>query len=773
MKKMFNRTWPLVFIITIWVFFAASYVIQNKTPFPSDHQVNNYAPWSEYRNFWGPVKNSAMPDIIDQIYPWKKFTIESLKNGQIPFWNPYSFSGNIHLANYQSSVFNPLNILFFIFDFRNAWSLLILLQPLLAGLFTYVYARSLKLEKASSLIASVSFMFSGFITVWMSYGTLAYAILFLPLSLFAIETYLRTKKNRFAILLSLTIPLSFFSGHFQISIYFFSLIAAYLVFKYFISKDKHLPLKLFLFVFFGILLSMPQIIPSIEVYLETVRALSFAKSEVIPWTHLSTIISPDFFGNPVTRNNPIAHYAEWAAFTGAVPFLLGLYALFKIKKNRYVLFFALAGTLSIGLSFDTFLSDLLIALQIPAISTSAVGRVIVILSFSIAILSAFGLDFLIKDLKAAGIKRIASWTAISFLIILGLLAFAVSPYLDQETSRIAFKNSVLPAFLFSALFFGTIIAIYQKKFILVLPFMLLILTSFEMLRFSTKWMPASSKKNIFADLPITKFIEELPKDGRMIGAGQHLNNYYQTLGVDGYDPVYIQRFGEFVNFSNSAGFADPPSKGIKFSFDGVHSERAIELLGVKYIFHKAGDDGKAWSFPFEKYGGKYKVIFDDKEIRVYQAITTAPRAFITSDYEIEKDRKKILEKVFSNSNLNHIVLEQDVDIEMDGDGQGEAVFEKYSPNEVVIRTKSAKDSLLYLSDNYYPGWNAYLGSVSKEKKREILRANYTFRAVSVPKGDNTVIFKYEPESFRAGVLLFGFGTLGILITGFKSKKKSG
>src|SRR3990167_6759385 len=170
--KFFKKFWPIIFILFVWLIFSSPFFLKDRVPFPSTYLVNFFPPWSAYSQFAGPIKNNAMPDIITQIYPWKKFTIETLKIGQIPLWNPYSFSGTPHLANYQSAVFSPFNILFLVPPFIDAWSILILLQPLLAGLFTYLLIRSFKLDKLASLIASISFMFCGFITVWMGYGTL-------------------------------------------------------------------------------------------------------------------------------------------------------------------------------------------------------------------------------------------------------------------------------------------------------------------------------------------------------------------------------------------------------------------------------------------------------------------------------------------------------------------------------------------------------------------------------------------------------------------------
>src|SRR3989344_3800887 len=136
--KIFKKFWVIGFIILFWFIFASPYFLFGKVPYSSTNQVNFFPPWSSYSNFAGPVKNNAMPDVVTQIYPWKKFTIDTYKQIQIPFWNPNNFSGTPHFANFQSAVLSPFNILFFVFPFVDAWSILILLQPLLAGFFMYL-----------------------------------------------------------------------------------------------------------------------------------------------------------------------------------------------------------------------------------------------------------------------------------------------------------------------------------------------------------------------------------------------------------------------------------------------------------------------------------------------------------------------------------------------------------------------------------------------------------------------------------------------------------
>ena len=140
------RVLPYLLIFVVWFIFSSPYFLKGLSPFPSDYQVNSFSPWSSYKELAGPVKNAAQPDLITQIYPWKNLVIEQWKAGQIPLWNPYSFAGTPLLANFQSAVFSPFNLLFFLpLKFIDSWSILVLLQPLFAGIFTYFFIFSCNL----------------------------------------------------------------------------------------------------------------------------------------------------------------------------------------------------------------------------------------------------------------------------------------------------------------------------------------------------------------------------------------------------------------------------------------------------------------------------------------------------------------------------------------------------------------------------------------------------------------------------------------------------
>ncbi len=747
MKNLIIRFWPLGFILLIWFIFSYPYFFQNKVPYSSTYQVNHFFPWSAYEKYWGPVKNGAMPDIVDQIYPWRYFTIETWKSGEIPFWNPNSFSGNPHLANYQSTVLSPFNIFFFVLPFIDAWSILILLQPLLAGVFTYLLLREFKVSKVGSLIGAIAFMFSGFMVVWMAYGTLSWSITFLPLALFSIERWFNKRSPSSLFLLAISIPLSFFSGHFQTSLYFFLFTSLFLGFKVLNKFKKSVPLILSFLL--GVIISLLQIIPSIQFYLESTRSQIFSSAGAIPFFYLVNIFAPDFFGNPVTRNDWFGFYAEWASFIGIITFSLALLGF--TKKNRLSLFFLAIGVLALILSLDSPVQRFITSLKIPVISTSNTNRMIVLASFSFAVLSGFGFDKLKEIVNKRLINKIIPITfAIGALFASIWLSISVFNIMPFNKESIAQRNFILPTAIFGSFFLIVLLSSFLKdKRKNLLLYLILVFVSFDSLRFAQKWMPADPKKLVFPRTPIISGIRENIGYGRIFGNfGANIDTYYGFPSIEGYDPLYVGRYGEFIRSAASGKFQEGERSVVRIARRGEFTDRVLDLLSVSLIFHPIADTNQNWAFPVWEDRSRFTLVFQDEKFQLFKNNKALKRTELFYDYEIIKDDRKIVERFYSRDFdfRNKLILEEDPDKNFKFQisnfklREGSARIISYSPNKVIIETKTSSPALLFLSDNLYPGWRVYVNG----KETKIYRADYSFRAVVVPNGESLVKFSYKP-----------------------------
>ncbi|MVT09151.1 YfhO family protein [Chitinophaga tropicalis] len=71
----------------------------------------------------------------------------------------------------------------------------------------------------------------------------------------------------------------------------------------------------------------------------------------------------------------------------------------------------------------------------------------------------------------------------------------------------------------------------------------------------------------------------------------------------------------------------------------------------------------------------------------------------------------------------------------------------YDNDDIKYATNAASNQFAVLSEVYYPaGWNAYIDG----KKTAYASANYILRGISVPAGQHTIEFKFEPTAFYTG-----------------------
>src|SRR5579885_3336322 len=775
-----KRFLPLIFILFIWFVFASSYFIRHNIPFPAKYQDSFFTPWNVYPQYEIPVKNDALSDVANELYPWKHFTIESLKKGQIPFWNPYSMSGTVHLANDQSAVLSPFNLLFFIFPFIDGWSLLILLQPLLAGCFMYLFLRSLRISQTGSLLGSIVFMFCGFMTVWMPYGTLSMAIAFLPLVLFAIQKADNGGAHNYSsLLIPIGIAISVFSGHLQISLYLLLYSLAFVVFRFFTTEKKKSFIWIFFFYLLGIAISLLQILPTLQAYTQSLRSNAFANSGASPLQYLITVIAPDFFGNPTTRNDWFGYYAEWSSFVGVIPFILAVIAIVSFfksdispsKKNqeagirKYGLFFFFAGIVALLLAINSSLQDMLSLLKLPVFSTSIPSRIIVLFSFSFCVLAGFGTDILREAFHTKKMKKIFFVLfSIALAMIVMWASIVIFRFMPKDKILLAAKNFVLPGGLFVLFLLTAGISYFligksqvkkrpHPSLLLVgegTVFILLLLTTVDSLRFATKWMPFDPVSFVYPSVPVIAAMQKDIGSGRVFGDfGAYIDTYYHLPSIEGYDPLYNQRYGEFISSAANGSLAEPEKKSIvQLPRRAKYADRVLDLLGVTLVYQQISSLYAPWAFPVWAEPNKYSVIYQDGKFQLYRNKAAIPRATLFYNYEVVPNAATEIKRFYNNKFdfRTTLLLETDASIprclplsHRGCAGNGGVKIVSYTPNQVVISVTSARAGLLFLSDTYYPAWKATVNG----KETKIYRADYAFRAVVVPDGKSTVKFYYR------------------------------
>jgi hypothetical protein len=84
----------------------------------------------------------------------------------------------------------------------------------------------------------------------------------------------------------------------------------------------------------------------------------------------------------------------------------------------------------------------------------------------------------------------------------------------------------------------------------------------------------------------------------------------------------------------------------------------------------------------------------------------------------------------------------------------------YQPNKLVYKSKSSKPGVVSFSEIWYPeGWKAYIDG----EERPIARANYTFRAMSVPAGEHEIVFEFKPQTYYTAETVSLIGSILVIL----------
>ena len=96
---------------------------------------------------------------------------------------------------------------------------------------------------------------------------------------------------------------------------------------------------------------------------------------------------------------------------------------------------------------------------------------------------------------------------------------------------------------------------------------------------------------------------------------------------------------------------------------------------------------------------------------------------------------------------------------LSNDGSIELV--NYRPNRLTYKYSKDSDGFAVFSEIYYnhgKDWNAYLDG----EKMDHVRVNYILRGMKLPKGEHTLVFKFEPASFALGTKVDYASSIGFL-----------
>lgn len=761
----------LFFVLLDLIFFLQ--VLQGKLPAPLDAMIGAYYPWLDYK--WGysvgvPVKNSVLSDVFGQYYPWQELVHSLLRKGIIPLWNPYSFAGTPLIANWQSAAFYPLNLFFLLVDHSTRWTMTIMLQPLLSLLFMYLFLRRIHLSTLSSIFGSITFSFSGFMMIFLEYNSFAQTAIWLPLILYLVESYIITKKVRYLIFIPFSIYNLLTAGNFQVSLYSLSITCLYILLRILSLKLSKTPtsykplILLMIFMALGIGLSGIQLLPTLELFQNSIRTTDQNILEynfgLLPLKNLITFIAPDFFGNPVTGNFWGKLYHEQSGYFSIIALPLIIAALVK-KRDFITIFFGFIFIFSLILVFDSIIARTIYLLKVPLISTSYASRMLFVIDFSAAVLAAKGFDLIKTNPKI--IQTIAIYVLAGIMgIVGGIIASLMMSESEilKSTYQVSIKNLILP----TALLIFLLSLIWTKKLKIIYPLIFALLI-FDLFRFGLKYNSFTSKDFIYPTTPIISFLQQNVGFNRIDKEHDAIlpsNTWimYRLMSPSGYDPLYSKQYGKFYNVYTKRDNLEVISRYANLD---KYDNEFLDLLGVKYLLAAKRNKDSSITPDGDRFYNisdpKLKPVFEDKSMVVLENTDVMPRVSLFDQFDIESNYSNTFKRLQAGYPFKEkVILDQQPQyLNLKKSPNDKAEIVTYSPNEVEIKTNTKQNTILVLTDSYYPGWKAEVN----KKPVHMYTADGIFRAIELTKGENQVRFYYQPESFKKGVIISLLSLIGI------------
>lgn len=757
-------------------------------------------------------------------FPNLKLWVEAVKAGELPLWNPYSFSGQPLFASLQTSILYPPNVLLLLLPLDFAFNLTIVFHFFLSGWFVYLLARELGGSRMAGILACLSFTLGGFLLSIHNVLNTLQSVTWTPLILFFFLRALRKPSWKYLLFSILAILVQFLGGGIEAFIF----TQALLIFLTFcpqalLPEDRYVAwkgrlgtlVKIDLLVF-G--LGAVQIIPFWEMARNSIRQFGFSFQEATMWSmgwrDLLYVFIPDLFwrGNDYYQTDQ--NYLK-SIYLGIIPFLMVLFYFWGKDRRRVWFGFFIGVSLLLALGKNTPLYRWLFSL-LPGLNTIRYPvKIFFMTNLFICLLTGLGWDALSKRLnrdprkKLFLFKRISLLSASFFALILLSFSLFRNPLLlffehsfplgyarpwglnFHNLERFAFFALLI--FLFSVFLADRKISIKWGQAIGVL------LLTLDLFLANWGFYRLVDQKTFYSLSPNLQAVLSDPEKGR-IYVDPLMIKIKTTQKVRMEELAYLvlkecfyfdyPLIHQIYNVSGFGVLTYRPYQDLldvlkeKASYPGARN--ILQLMQVKYIlWHEAIEDP---ALQLIRKGESYDVIpevppattmlqpprYKKVTAHLYENKERLPKAFLVANYLLVKDPKSRIDLLKSKGfdPTQTVLLEESPESPRSGGGSGtdgdHVRISKYTFNRIELKASCKGPRFLFLSETYYPGWQVRVDG----QREKIYRADHTFRAVPLSPGRHDIVLQYRPFSFYFGLLISVLTGVGLTVSGFLARKKS-
>ena len=614
-------------------------------------------------------------------------------------------------------------------------------QPLLAGIFLFLFLRHKHLNTIASLVGSLCFAFSGFSVAWLTWGTIGSTLLWLPLILLSFEMiHESSKKMLWRMVFIFSVVSSFFAGHIQVFMYGILVFAAYALWTFRKTKTKQIFAMHVVIPIIILAITSPVWIRLLSYLPDTSRisgSVWTVEGFFIPIRHLIQFIVPDFFGNPATLNYwGTWNYGEMVGYIGVIGLLLAIIGI-SVQSVFWL------GVICISLLFaiDSPIARLPFVLHIPWISSLQPTRLLSVVDFGLSVLAAYGTATIMEGKNK---KRILVAGVLLFVLFAGAWMSVVMPKsfgVPLEQIAIVKRNLILPSILLIIALGITGIGMVGKKSWsiirnIVVGIALIVLT-FELIRFGWKFTPFTPQSFFFPETEIISQLEQFPKPFRIIATDDrvlppNVLSYYDIEAISGYDPIHTLRYEEYM----AAMERGEPNIKPPFGFTRIIAPKTItspllSLLNVQYVISMDPLSGK-----------NVRLLSEEGTTKLYKFVGGVPRVYFAEQIITASSKESAIQKLYDPGFISGktAVVESPIALASAPLVVDETItISAYQGDRMTIETTTKNTRLLVVANMMDSHWKATIDG----KRTDIVRVNYLFFGIIVPDGTHTVAVQYK------------------------------
>lgn len=684
---------------------------------------------------------------VNMTYSWLNFWVRSVRALQFPLWDPYAFAGRPFAAEMLPSAFYPLHLVLAVLPFNRdglfspqLYNVTFIATHLLGAYFTFALIREFRLARLAAFVGACCFALGGVMVklLWLPYVESG---IWLPAAFLFLVRALRAERSREAVLdaslCGACLGLSILAGGIYMSMMQGIVVITALAYH---ATDSRLPWTAHLsagshwmrvsciaLVIFGVAAGVGavQLLPSQEFSHLTLRFIdggTIASSEKIPYDRLNpgmwpqsiiTVLFPSGFDGKIGGGEISIPYI------GVFPFFLAVVAIFKCRGQVWVRYLAGLALLAFVYSLSEFspLHGVLYALVPYLWMARAASRFLYLTTFALAMLAAFGFDYLLNSFDPASrwdpANRILKWVAIGCGVVL-----LVSGCFNLDLS--IWNSYSLLLILASCAWFAYLTrngATRRVQFLLI-AFILFDLNAFN-------WLEANKSD-------LRKNGDQLDQMISLRGPATFLKSRHELYRVRvqvNPEPNIGDTYGVPSLWGGGSGVMTSLSRLMAFDTEG--------LLNVRY-----------WIRPAAAVGAS--PIYQDAHWKIYENPRAFPRAWVVHQVVLEPSQEATFRRLGDGTlDLRRMAVVQEPIARLLGQNPPvpEMVrFRSYEANRMSMDVTTESGGLLVLSEIAYPGWRATVNG----RPAVIHTADGALRSVMLNSGANRISLSYVPFSFYFG-----------------------